>query len=56
MVTPCLTTFEQDADMIGKKTVELLLLGIQDGPAITRNLTVRGKLIPGETVANLNPS
>lgn len=56
MVTPCLTTFEQDADMIGKKTVELLLLGIQDGPGITRNLTVRGKLIPGETVANLNPS
>lgn len=56
MVTPSLTTFAQDADMIGKKTVELLLLGIQDGPGLTRDLTVRGKLIPGETVANLSPS
>jgi len=56
MVSPSLTTFAQDVDMIGKKAVELLLLGIQDGPGLTRNLTVRGKLIPGETVANLNPS
>ena len=55
MVTPRLTTFAQDADMIGKKTVELLLLGIQDGPGMTRNLIVRGKLIPGETVAALSP-
>lgn len=55
-VSPRLTTFAQDAETIGKKAMELLLRGIQEGPGLTRNLTVRGKLIPGETVADLTAS
>lgn len=51
-VTPQLTTFRQDTEAIGQKAIEMLLQAIQDGPGLNREVTVRGRLIRGETVAD----
>ncbi len=51
-VTPRLTTFRQDTEAIGQKAIEMLLQAIQDGPGLNREVTVRGRLIRGETVAD----
>ena len=64
-VSPRLTTFRQNTEEIGKKAVEMLMAAIQSGTAsarsaspqtgtgLSRDVTVRGELIPGETVAEL---
>ena len=52
-VSPRLTTFRQNTEEIGKKAVELLMAAIQKGITVNENVTVRGELIPGETVADL---
>ena len=49
-VTPRLTTFSQDTEAIGREAVETLLQNMQGGE--NRILTIRGHLIPGETVAD----
>ena len=43
----------QNTKAIGRTAVELLLETIQEGPGKLREVTVRGQLIPGETVADL---
>ena len=50
-VSPRVTTFSQDTETIGRKAVEILIQAMQEGPGLKREITVRGKLIPGETVA-----
>ena len=50
-MTPRLTTFSQDTEGIGQKAIHLLLAAMQEGPRVNREVTVRGRLIPGETVA-----
>ena len=52
-VSPRLTTYSQNTEEIGRRAVELLLQTIQREAAPQRDVTVRGKLIPGETVADL---
>lgn len=50
---PQLTTFRQDTKAIGRAAVELLLDTIREGPGKLREMTIRGQLIPGETMADL---
>ena len=52
-VSPRLATYSQNTEEIGRKAVELLLETIRQGSAPVREITVSGKLIPGETVADL---
>ena len=52
-VSPRVTTFSQDTETIGRKAVEILIQAMQEGPGLNREITVRGKLIPGETVASV---
>ena len=49
-VSPRLTTFSQDTGAIGRKAIEMLLRAMQEGPGLNREVTVRGRLIRGETV------
>ena len=50
---PQLTTFRQDTKAIGRAAVETLLESLQQGSGGIREVTVKGQLIPGETVADL---
>lgn len=52
-LSPRLTTFGQDTEAIGQKAIEMLLRAIQEGPGLSREVTVRGRLIQGETVADI---
>lgn len=52
-VSPRLTTFCQDTEAIGRKAVEILLRAIQEGPGMKCEITVRGRLIVGETIADI---
>ena len=52
-VSPRVTTFCQDTEAIGRKAVEILLQAMQEGPGVNREVTVRGRMIPGETVADI---
>ena len=51
--SPRLTTFRQDTETIGRTAVETLLEIMKDGSVVNREITIRGQLIPGETVADL---
>jgi len=51
-VVPRLTTFCQDTEAIGREAVDTLLKNMQEGKNRIREMTIRGRLIPGETVAD----
>lgn len=53
MMSPPLTTFEQDGVKIGKKIVSLLIEQIQTKKIIQNQLVVSGKLLKGDTVATV---
>jgi len=51
--SPRLTTFRQDTKAIGRAAVETLLGIMKEGACADSEVTIRGELIPGETVAEL---
>ncbi len=53
-VVPRLTTFCQDTETIGREAVDTLLKNMQEGKNKIREITIRGRLIPGETVAEVS--